>query len=395
VASPLGLWVLLALLAPATTDGARTALEAELGTPVDDAHTRAVELLATPHPAVHAAIAAWSRQVFLGPAFTAWATSLPPMVETGAVPTPARADAWAAEHTGGLVPRFPVQITDLTAVVLASALATDVSWIEPFSAVPADALGGPFGAAIRTALRAHPSHVQVLVDTQAAGLVAVHAAEAAAGLRVVSVIAAPGVDPATVHVAAHAVAALLGGDPAAPARVLDLFDVPLGEGHAWTLTEEEREVHVHTDDGRTRATTTFLAAWSASSDHDLLDAPGVAEALTALDGFLLPDARPAAFDVRQAAVAECTRLGFRAAAVTAMALRAGSARPPLQRVRHREAVVRFNRPYAVLAVALDEAPDQERGWGTRRLGAPAWDGLPVFSAWVGHADDTPPHDAPA
>jgi hypothetical protein len=356
VASPLGLWLLLALLAPATAGQAREGLEAELGTDVADAHARAVELLAVPHPAVHAAVAAWARRFFLGPAFTTWATTLPPTVETGDVPTPARADAWAAEHTGGLIVRFPVQITDLTAVVLASALATDVTWIEPFAPVPATALGGPFGAVIKTALRADLAHVQALVDTEAAGIVAVHAADATTGLRVLSVIAAPEVEPARVHEAAHAVTARLGasrrtGDPDAPARVLDLFDVPLGEGHTWTLTEEERQAIVYDGADRTQATTTFLAAWSASSDHDLLDAPGVREALDALEGFLLPDALPAAFDVRQAAAAECTRFGFRAAAVTAMGMRGGSAASPIRKVRHREAVIRFARPYAVLSVS--------------------------------------------
>ena len=154
VASPLGLWLLLALLAPATTGAARERLEAELGTTADDAAARAAALLAVAHPAVHAAVAVWDLPVFLGPAFAAWATGLPATVERGDVPSQAEADAWADAHTGGLVRRFPVEITPLTATVLASALATDVSWQDPFAPAPAADLGGPFGAAIAVALRA-------------------------------------------------------------------------------------------------------------------------------------------------------------------------------------------------------------------------------------------------
>jgi hypothetical protein len=390
VASALGLWLLLALVAPATSGSARDRLEGALGTDADDAAARATALLATPHPAVHAAVALWARRAFLDTPFASWAEGLPATVEQGDMPSQAAADAWAERNTFGLVARFPVEITSITAIVLASALATDVAWAQPFVTAPAAELGGPFGGSITVALRAHHEHTRAFVETEAAGLVAVHAADAVTGLRVLSVIAAPDVAPGRVHVAARAVAAMLGGDPAAPARPVDLFDLPVGEGHAWTLTEDEREVRELGDGDRTQRITTFLPAWSAHSDHDLLDAPGVPDVLPALDGFLLPKHRPAELEVRQSAVAECTRHGFRAAAVTAMAVRLGSALPPPRRVRHREAIVRFARPYAVLAVAQDEAPDEERGWGTRSLGVPDWDGLPVFGAWVGRPDDTEP-----
>ncbi len=360
VASPLGLWLLLALIGPVTSGTSRRELEAVLGTTVDDAAARAGALLSDPHPAVSALAAVWDRK--LGPAFDEWARTLPDVVERGPVPDQAKADAWARTRTNGLIDRFPLQLNELTRLVLASALATDISWAQPLGTT--NELGGRFGEQISTAL-AVAGGIQLVVETDAAGLVAVAAPASSSALDVFSVIAAPEVAPHDVDIAAHQVAAMLHGDDRAARRVPveDLVD-----GHAWTVTERRERRRgwpgVHAE------WCSYLPAWSATDDHDLADAPGVAPVFAAISGFARPEELPAVLRARQSAVASYTREGFKAAAVTAIDMSVRGGMPELHEVLVKRIEIRFNRPYAVLACAH------------RYDGPPAWRGMPVFSAWV-------------
>jgi hypothetical protein len=73
-------------------------------------------------------------------------------------------------------------------------------------------------------------------------------------------------------------------------------------------------------------------------------------------------------------MARYTRVGFEAAAVTAMAMLVSMPSPGLLR----RGEIRFGHPYAVIAVAardLHAEPDNAN-WPE------GWNGLPVFSAWV-------------
>ena len=376
VGSGLGLWLLLALLAPATEGEDRRRLEAELGTDADDAARRAGLLLADPHPAVQAAVAVWDRSEILGPLFATWSSSLPEQVERGAIPTQAEADAWADRVSLGMIPTFP-SIDPSVAVLLASALATDVTWIEPFRGEDARNLGGAFGGSIALGLRARKGHTQMLADTEAAGMVAVHAARALNDLQVISVIGPPEATPGQVHVAAHQVARLLAADDR-QAHQVDLWDLELGDGHAWTLTEEDSDGTRYRGD--TQEVRSMLAAWSVRSDHDLGGAPGVADVIAALARFLNDPNDIIGVRAHQSAVAEFTREGFRAAAITDLML-LGAGHPAPRDDRFRLAEVRFNRPYAVLAIALGP-----------RDRVSSWADVPVFSAWVGRVDDTPRED---
>lgn len=370
VASPLGLWLLLALVGPATAGASRGDLEAVLGTTVDDAAVRAGALLRDPHPAVSALAAVWDRK--LGPTFDDWVRTLPDVVERGPVPDQAHADAWARARTNGLIDRFPLQLHDLTRLVLASALATDISWAQPLDT--RDDLGGPFGEQIRTALTLRDG-VQLVVDTDAAGPVAVAAPPSSSALEVLSVIGAPDVAAHDMDTAAHQVAAMLRGDGRAARRVpiADLVD-----GHAWTVTERrERRVGgpgVHAE------WCSVLPAWSAISDHDLADAPGVAPVFATISGFARPEDLPVELDAKQSAVASYTREGFKAAAVTAIGMVAGSV-PQFHDVLVKRIEIRFNRPFAVLACA------------DRYDGPAAWRGVPVFSAWVNEPQETVVNEA--
>ena len=346
VTSPLGVWLLLALVAPAA-EGGREGLETVLGAEADDAAARAAELLSDPHPAVAAAAAVWDR--LLGPSFDDWAKSLPPAVERGPVPSQAEADAWARDRTLGMIEEFPLEIDELTRLILASALATDISWVEPLEEV-----GG---------LLSFRDGIQMVVETAAAGHVAVAAPPSSSALDVFSVIAADDVPAGDVDAAAHQVAAMLAGDETRARRVPV---EALVDGHAWTVTERREQ---RTGPSVQEEWQTYLPAWEAKSDHDLRNAPGMAACFATLSGFARPEDQPVSFEARQAAVASYTRTGFKAAAVTAVGMRAAGM-PDFHDVLVRRVELRFERPYAVLAcAALDEGPE-------------AWRGVPVFSAWV-------------
>jgi hypothetical protein len=282
-------------------------------------------------------------------------------VERGPIPDQARANAWAQAHTDGLIAEFPLEITELTRLVLASVLATDISWQAPLGVT--EDLGGEFGAAVRRGLTVRGG-IQLVADTDAAGLVAVAAPATSSALDVLSVIAAPDVTARDVDRAAHQVAALLSGDDRAARRVPG---EELADGHAWSVTER-REMR----SGGPKVQTEWrscLPAWSVTSSHNLEKAPGVPAVADALTRFLLEAELPVDVSAKQAAVASFTRSGFKAAALTALAL-SPTGMPSFSEVLVRRIELRFNRPYAVIAcAAADDGP-------------PVWRGIPVFSAWV-------------
>ncbi|MEH1100266.1 hypothetical protein [Micromonospora sp. CPCC 205561] len=385
VASPLGAWLLLALAAPAATGPARAALEESLGTDAEAAAHAARSLLSAPHPLVPSATAFWQRPGIATAGLDGWRAGLPEATATGPLPAQAGLDAWAREHTLGLIEAFPLTVTPRVLLVLASALATRISWAQPFEVAPAGALGpasgwaGRLGRVLRSPEHGHRCW---LADTARAGTVAVHAAtaraEGAAGLLVVSVAAAPDVAAGDVLAAAHETAAVAAGTPEddLPQGRRSLFDVPLGDGPLWTLREEPTRTYA--PDGRQERATAVLPCWSARSRHELTAPESGFPAVARVFGELL-DAPGAEFEAAQAAVARYGRYGFEAAAVTGFATLASLPPEGVARV----AELRFGHPYAVVAVATE----------ARTGGAPGpWHGVPVFSAWVAEPEELPEVD---
>ena len=151
VASPLGAWLVLALAAPAATGELAEQITDALGADAQTAHRAAADLLARPHPVVSAAAAAWTDPGLTG--LDGWRDTLPTTVSTGPVPTQAQADAWAREHTLGQIETFPLDLTRMV-IVLASALATKVTWVTPFELADAGELRGPWSGQLSRVLRA-------------------------------------------------------------------------------------------------------------------------------------------------------------------------------------------------------------------------------------------------
>ncbi|MEH1166803.1 hypothetical protein V6V47_15605 [Micromonospora sp. CPCC 205539] len=386
IASPLGAWLLLALCATTATDPGGLAptvaeeLAQALGTDLASAADAAHALLDAPHPLVASATALWHRpgQGDGGP--TEWRAALPTSTEVGALPDQAGLDAWAREHTHGLIEKFPLQIGPDVVLALASALATRISWADPFEVADASALGADsaWAGQLRRVLRSpQRGHGCAIVTTERAGDVIMHAAPArradGPGLVVLSVAAEPHVSPADVLAAAYQLSAGV-ADSTRPAGRRSLFDLPLGAAPLWTV----REVRSRSF-GREERYAALLPCWSARSEHDLTDpALGLrAASATVARALALPVQD---FEARQAAMARFGRYGFEAAAVTGSFGVTGM--PPESVARTAE--LRFGHPYAVVAVATDTRADGGTG---------PWHGVTVFSGWVAEPEDLPDTDA--
>jgi hypothetical protein len=376
VASPLGAWLLLALCAPASDGINRDLLNATLGCDVRDAAELAARLLASPHPLVAAAAGVWHRGALSG-VQARWMAGLPADVQTGPLTSQAALDDWARRHTFGLIERFPIDLDPSIYLVIATALATRVSWERPFDLAPASALGpsSPWVTELTRVLRTPdgPGHEQFVAATQAAGDVAVHAAWARDGLLVTSVAADPSLPAGDVLAAAYELAPAL----ATRARVArrSLFDLPLGEGPLWSITETTAG---SSGAAREERCTAVLPAWTAESKHNLGGSElGFGDAVRAL-------APGDPWQATQVAMARYTRVGFEAAAVTAIAVGVSMYTSRTGLVRTAE--LRFGHPFAVVAVTADR-PGPGRSAGQDPS---PWSGLPVFSAWVAQPEDAEP-----
>jgi hypothetical protein len=390
VASPLGAWLLLALCGPPSRGAARAELAEVLSMDVEQAAAVASRLLSAPHPLVAAAAGVWRREGVQTEALSRWLAGLPATVGTGTLTDQAALDDWARRNTLGLIDKFPIELSYDTVLVLATALATKISWAEPFDVAPASALGphsawaSTLSRVLRTPL-GRRSHTQFITAADQAGDVVVHTARARDGLLVTSVAAQPGVPAADVLAAAYRLASAIaiGG----PVARRSLFTLPLGAAPLWEITEQQ--VETTSPDGREERCTAVLPAWSADSMYDLSEHPGLGfgaaaatlAALAGLDRFV--------YEARQAAVARYSRTGFEAAAVAALAvaLSLRRTRPGVMRT----AELRFGHPYAVVAVAADQ--DDHAG---RHTPEPSpWRGLPVFSAWITQPEDADDPASPA
>lgn len=331
VISYAGLWLLLASLATA----AREEVEEALGLSRADARAAALALLEEPHPTIAAAVAGW-----LKPGVELY-DGLP--ISLDPLPDQASLDTWAEENTRGLIRRFPLQIDAQTLIVLASALVVSPRWSEPLERDDDGRLLLERG-------------FQAVVETEAAGPVAVACPPSDDAIAVFSVIADPAVAAEDVWRASEEVVRRF---DAGEVRN-HAFDVPGGgDGHAWSA----REVTV-TGPAPSERWRSHLPEWTAESDHDLARAPGVAEIAGGVESAIVGEVAETETVCVQKAVASYDREGFEAAAVTAMATRVAAAIPQEKTVR--EIDLTFDRPHAVVAVA--------RGG--------AWEGIPLFHSWV-------------
>jgi Serpin (serine protease inhibitor) len=391
VSSPLGIWLLLAACVTAATGSELQELEEVLGCSASEAASLLARFLEAPPPALHTALALWVRSSDRTTRLVEWSAGLPPSVERGPIPGQADADAWAADRTSGLIKRFPLEVTEFTRLILASALASKVTWQQPFEiAAAAEHLrsSSPWSGRVQHVLvdRA-PLVPLMLAETEAAGVVAVHFAVATEELAVVSVAADPAVERHLVFEAAYEIGRRCRAGALLDAR-RSLFDVPLGPGHSWEIVEDEIASYIAGDHTESIVSAN-LVDWSVASELDLQRSErfGVAPALGALLRLIGPHPTGDQYDAVQSAVASYTSKGFEAAAITALGVRlAGAIRMPQEKGLRRTGRLFFDHPYA--AVALTGRPDdftERRAGHTELFGAALHTelfGLPLFSAWV-------------
>lgn len=343
VVSHAGLWLLLASVAEHARGEDRSALEEILGMQVVEASAAARRLLASPHPTLAAAAGAWAA-----------AEAATPVGVERPIPDQAALDAWASTHTRGLIDRFPLAVTELTRIVLATALVLEPRWAERLGT-------GGAGSWLRL-----DGGLQTIVETRAAGLVVVAKPHSQDGIDVISVRAHPRTKPEQVWQAVDEVVALL--DDGA----LWHAERPGGlqaNGFGWRartarvqMTQDERSGLPTDAMRRPMLWRSQLPVWWAQETLDLTDAPGVAE----VAAVILPEEPDAVTSCVQTVRAEYDADGFRAAAITALDM-VGSMPPQLDRVEVERVDLDFRAPHVVVAVA--------RGG--------AWEGVPLVSAWVG------------
>ena len=381
VVSPLGAWMVLALCGPLFEDdpAGREEMAHLLGADPVAAAALASALLRESHPLVAAGAGLWIRSEYDNRRAQAWRAALPEQVATGDIPSQEKLDQWADERTMGLIDRFPIDVTGDVFCLLATALATKVSWEVPFQVVDADRLDQwHWPQALTRVLETPPDprHQQFITQPTPIGPLAVHLTSARGGLLVGSVIAADISAPAkrVLEEAERIVAAEARQTATTPRQ--SLFDLPLGDGPVWTVTEEPGAGRHPSE--RTERYTTILPAWSAHTKVDLTgeDLGFGSAAATIAKAWGL---KTWFYEAAQSAMARYSAEGFEAAAISALHVALAAHRWP--DATPRRATIRFTHPYAVVAVAYDDP---------RQASPSAWHGVPVFSAWVTRPEDAVP-----
>ncbi|WP_432972489.1 serpin family protein [Dactylosporangium sp. CA-233914] len=374
VLSGAGVHVLLALLAPFAGGRVR-----------DDLLAIAPEQLDLPDsPATRMATGVWTRAEV--PLTEDWKAAVPEPLRGALTGDPAVdqpvLDAWAARQTDGEIAAMPVQVTDGTLMVLASALSVRTTWAEPFTDDLQESEDGAWAGRQQAGLHR--------MTKGAGALQALRVVETAAGaLTLVTVVGADDVDvvlalgeagapPAVVLPAAIDAAVPPGsGDATKSPRNVTYGDTLLeratirqpeigGSGQTpvagapgvsvreCQASDDQPELHVHT------------VRFRVTGSHDLLEHAeifGLAGATDASRGHF-PGISPmpmAISQARQDAVAEFTAEGFKAAAVTAFATLAGAY---FQQVTYRKriAIVDFDRPFGFVAVHRPTGLALVAGW---------------------------------
>jgi hypothetical protein len=355
-----GVWPLLALLADGAGGAARDELADAVGVPADRAGAAAREFLSglAALRGLDSAVGLWTKRTL--ELREAWRAGLPAGahgVLTGdAGADRAALDAWAAERTGGLIKGMPVQVTDRTELVLASALAMRTRWLRPFRE---QVLCPETGLWAERALLGLWRRSEVLDR--------VGVADTAHGF--VTELRVLGDNALDVHL-------LLGEEHMTPGQVLAAgVDVlarrcpvvpgprlPYGEAGPGLRVVRERSTRP-----RPPVLDVTTAAYDVTGRHDLLERHALFGLTAARDDraghFPGVSAFPLAVgSAEQAAMARFGALGFEAAAVTAF----GAPGAGIPRLRWLVTTVeaRYDRPFGFLAVHRHTRLVLAAGWVT-------------------------------
>ncbi|MGW4379006.1 serpin family protein [Kitasatospora sp. NPDC004531] len=354
-----GVWPLLAMLAAGADGPVRAELERALETPAEQAPAAARELLDLLRRTrgCAAALGLWTAQhVEVEPA---WVRQLGASLWGRLTGDPAQdrtvLDRWAAEQTGGLLRRMPVDPA-AAELVLASAVTVRTRWAAPFRPGRFEVAEGPWaGREFEKLERSGPELFERIA-----------VAETSAGR--VTEVRVVGDGEVDVHL-------VLGGSGVAPGAVVAAgFELVSGgvrrlpvagraDGEPWPGLELRTVEAASPQDVGELLTGGFLVR----SEHDLLRSAelfGLRAAARDGDWFRgIGRSLPLKVSqARQVAMAEFSAEGFEAGAVTAVVMTRAAAMAPIRRFRVRQATARFDRPFAFLAVHRPSGLVLMAGW---------------------------------
>ena len=346
VVSGIGVWALLAFIAEPAGGEGRAELAAALGIEADGAMDAACEVIAAVDgcAAVQLATGLWLQRDLT--VHDAWAGRLPEGTRGQIAGEPDAdgvvLDAWASEHTGGRIKRFPLRTSTDTRLVLASALLVETQWVHPFTEMPTRLADGPWAGdrVVRHLTRCTTELDEVRVVATGCGPLTDMTVAGGGGIDVHLVLADEHVAPGQVLAAgAKAVTADGGvrGDAFTEARP--------GPG----ISVQRSRAYVQQDE-----LCLSTVGFALDAEHDLLEAAGVFGLRTACDvtrGHFpgIADEPLAAGAAHQSIIARFNARGFEAAAVTGFGVAAGGM-PPEQTCEIRLVSVTFTRPFAFYAV---------------------------------------------
>jgi serine protease inhibitor len=347
VFSGLGVWPLLALLVDAADGPARDELDAAVGTA--DGVGELFEQLAGAG-SIHTALGLWTHKDL--PLNKPWLESLPDTAHellTGDVAADKRAlDEWARKHTDELIRRMPVQLDKSTLLVLASALAVNTKWVSPFTETRLTPDKGPWAGRELTGLRRNTPNIDDIGVIDAT-----------------TVVRVAGEDDVDVHL-------VLGAPDAQPGAVLATgiraIGEPLDSGSNWRVGDSPGPgIDVSKSAALQRPTLSLTTCrFTVTGSHNLLDRPdlfGLRSASDCSRGHFPGISRVelCISDARQNAIAIFSAAGFKAAAVTAMGMRAAAMVRTSGATR---ITVTFDRPYGFVAVHRPTGLVLVAGWVT-------------------------------
>ena len=357
IVSPLGAWMLLALLAQGSndeTDPLPPIAKQALGVTVQESGDLLKELISSDHPAVFSALKAWLAPGSLSTdgSLRNWEQQVKDYCPVDVkVPTKDELNEWVKDKSLDLIQEFPVDIdSSWFKGLFATVIATDVQWEEPLKVIQDKELAKHWDAQ-NFLLDGDSEHTFIHRDAEH-GLFGVHYAKAQKGLTVYSVISFNDLPENITLEVAHKIGA--------------------GKHNKVSLSELESNEFLQIKEVRSSDTRdryqSILPAWEFSGDHNLSEVPDCG--LTAAAGRL-----GEVGDVRQVVVADYSDKGFKAAALT-YALVGRAFVPTANTALHAD--LQFIKPYAVVAFATDDNAES------------IWNNLPVFSGVVAEAKNLTP-----
>lgn len=361
LASPLGAWCLLAYIA-INDENPNPKVVESLGCSPAEAQKILTKLLEKEPKIISLAVKSWLNPSVTGVAsVSSWQKEAKEVAAPiKDIPTQDELNAWARAESQRIITQFPVEIKpDLFLALFTNLVATEVNWERPYKAVPDEAMDSAWKVDnfLVSDKEAFSSHIH---QDETHGLFGVHRKFDADGeFSVFSVIA---LDENVSEEVTMAVARKIAATGAY--KKFSAHELPLGESANGILSVTAKKAPSSQE-----IFTTFLPSWQSSNDFNLLRANlGFREALRRFKDM---DSAGIDIEAKQAVEAQYTTEGFRAAS-RSFGLATMRCRP-VEDYEIRHVTMRFNRPYAVVAI-VD---------GVNKT----WNRVPIFDGWVAEASE--------